>query len=134
MEMSRQQEEVWTIISSLNKAWTKDGSVDAVKKYFHNEMVALTPNDRLRLDGSAACISSWNAFASNAKVLSWKEIEPKVQIYGDGRFAVATYYFDISFVMQGQTMTTGGRDMFVLVNEGGEWRIVADHFSASPEA
>ena len=132
MEFSKQQEEVWAIVSSLNKAWTKEGNVDALKKYFHKEMVAITPSDMLRLDGSDACISSWNAFAASAKVLKWREREPKVQLYGEGRFAVVTYYFDIAFVMQGQTTTTSGRDMFVLVNEGGQWRIVADHFSACP--
>jgi hypothetical protein len=63
----------------------------------------------------------------------WKEIDPKVQVYGNGKFAVVTYYFDMSFDMVGQTIKMGGRDMFALVNEDGKWWVVADQFSPYPQ-
>jgi hypothetical protein len=45
---------------------------------------------------------------------------------------VVTYYFEISFEKGGQTPSFGGRDMFVLVKEGGRRWAVADHFSPNP--
>jgi len=58
--------------------------------------------------------------AKSSKINSWEEISPKIQPYGDGKFAVVTYYFDMSFDLGGQTINMKGRDMFSLVNENGK--------------
>lgn len=47
-------------------------------------------------------------------------------------FAIVTYYFDMSFQMNGQTINMKGRDMFSLVKENNKWWIVADQFSQYP--
>lgn len=121
--------EVWQALRALNDAWTK-GNPGDLKNYFHKDMVAITATDRERLEGREACFTSWNNFAHAAKIYHWHELEPRIQIYGNT--AVVTYYFDMSFEMGGQTTKLGGRDMFVLVKEGGKWLAVADQFSAYP--
>lgn len=133
MDESKIKEEVWQTVQALNRAWTKDKNPDELKKYFHKNMVAITASNRNRLEGRDACVAGWNAFSNAAKIHHWKEIDPKVQVYGDGKFAVVTYYFDMSFDMGGQTIKMGGRDMFTLVNEEGKWWVVADQFSAYPQ-
>jgi len=132
MEQSKMKEDVWRTIQKMNRAWVVEGDADKLKNYFHKDMVAITATDRERLEGRDACIASWKRFVEAAKIHYWKEIDPRVQIYGNGRFAVVTYYFDISFDIGGQTIKLGGRDMFALVNEDGKWWIVADQFSAYP--
>ena len=132
MEQSKMKEDVWRTIQKMNRAWVVEGDADKLKKYFHKDMVAITATDRERLEGRDACIASWKRFVEAAKIHYWKEIDPRVQIYGNGRFAVVTYYFDMSFDIGGQTIKLGGRDMFALVNEDGKWWIVADQFSAYP--
>jgi hypothetical protein len=132
MPESRISNEVWQTIQALNRAWTVEGNADELKNYFHETMVAITATDHDRLEGRDACVASWKAFAEATKILYWKEIDPKVQIYGNGNFAVVTYYFDMSFEEGGQTIKMSGRDMFVLVNEDGKWWAVADQFSAYP--
>ncbi len=123
------KQEVWQTLRALNDAWTK-GKPDDLKNYFHKDMVAITATDRERLEGREACFNSWNNFAKAAKIHHWKEVEPRIQIYGNT--AVVTYYFDMSFNMGGQTIDLGGRDMFVFVKEGGKWLAVADQFSPYP--
>ena len=125
------KQEVWQTLRALNDAWTK-GKPNDLKNYFHRDMVAITATDRERLEGREACFTSWNNFAKAAKSHHWKELEPRVQIYGNT--AVVTYYFDMSFEMGGQTVKLGGRDMFVFAKEGGKWLAVADQFSAYPAA
>lgn len=132
VDLKGDEKKVWEVVKSLNRAWTKEGNADALKDYFHKDMVAITATDRLRLDGREACVVAWKTFAENAKIHKWEELDPKIQIYGNGEFAVVTYYFDMSFEMGGQNVEMGGRDMFVLVNERGRWWIVADQFSAYP--
>lgn len=122
--------EVWKTLKELNGTWTK-GHPEDLKNYFHMDMVAITPTDRKRREGREACVADWVEFAKAAKIHSWKEIDPRVQIYGN--VAVVTYYFEISFEKDGQTINFGGRDMFVFVKEGDRWWAVADHFSPNPQ-
>ena len=113
--------EVWQTLQAMNLAWTS-GRVGALADYFHPDMVAIVPTTTQRLDGRAACIVGW--------IHSWREIDPKVQIYGNT--AVVTYYYQISFDMGGKTHNLGGRDMLVFVKESGRWWVVADQFSGNP--
>ena len=132
MEESEIKEEVWQTIQALNRAWTVEGNPDELENYFHKNMVAISPADRERLEGRDNCIASWKAFVEAATIHYWKVTDPEVQLYGDNKFAVATYYYDMSFDMGGKTVKTGGRDMVVLVNEDGKWWVVADQFSPYP--
>jgi len=123
------KQEVWQTLRALNDAWTK-GKPDDLKNHFHKDMVAITATDRKRLEGREACFAAWNNFVKASKIHFWKELEPRIQIYGNA--AIVTYYFDMSFDMGGQTIKMGGRDMFVFVKEGGKWWAVADQFSPYP--
>lgn len=132
MEKSKIKQEVWKTIQELNRAWAVDGNPDKLKNYFHKDMVAITPTDHNRVEGRDACIAGWKKFVETAKIHYWKEKDPKVQIHGNGKFAVVTYYWDMSCEMGGQTIKTAGRDMFALVKEKGKWWVVADQFSTFP--
>lgn len=130
--MNEREREVWQIVSDMNHAWAVDKNIDVLKDYFHQNMVAITSTDHDRIEGRDACLAAWKAFVDTTVVHYFKEIDPKVRIYGDGASAVVTYYFDLSFDMSGQTIKSSGRDMFVLVKEDGKWWIVADQFSPYP--
>ena len=106
------KQEIWQTLRALNDAWTK-GKPDDLKNHFHDNMVAITATDRERLEGKEACFNSWSNFAKAATIHHWKEIDPRIQIYDNS--AVVTYYFDMSFDMEGQTVNLGGRDMFVFI-------------------
>jgi ketosteroid isomerase-like protein len=123
------KKEIWKTLRDLNNTWTK-GNPDDLKKYFHADMVAITPTDRKRREGREACVRDWTEFSKVAKIHSWKEIDPKIQIYGNT--AVVTYYFEISFEREGQKIDFAGRDMYVFIKEGNRWLAVADHFSPNP--
>lgn len=133
MEQSKVKEEVWQTIQALNRAWAEDGNVKELENYFHKDMMAITPFDHDRLEGREACIASWRRFVESTKIHYSKDHNPKVQVYGDGRFAVVTCYYDMSYDRGGQTIKSAGRDMFVLVNENGKWLVVADQFSPYPK-
>jgi ketosteroid isomerase-like protein len=93
-------------------------------------MIALTPVDRLRREGAAACIAGWQDFAESTRIHSWREIEPLIRVFGDS--AVVTYYYEIRFEVGGQVQEQEGRDLFFFVRENGRWWAVADQFSGYP--
>jgi uncharacterized protein DUF4440 len=123
------KQEIWSTVRAMNDAWTK-GSPDDLSRYFHRDMVAITPTDRDRLDGGPVCVASWKAFANSVRIQRWEEVDPVIHVYGGS--AVVAYYFDMSFEMGGQTIDLSGRDMFFFVKESGRWLAVADQFSQYP--
>jgi len=130
--MEQADAKIWETVQAMNHCWTcGDASeLDKLNDYFHETMVAITPTDKYRREGKEACVAGWESFARNAKIYSWKEIDPKIQVYGNT--AVVTYYYDMSFDIGGQTINMAGRDMLTLVNKNGKWWIVADQFSSYP--
>lgn len=130
--MDKIQEQIWQTIHEMNRKWTVENKADELKNYFHKDMVAITATDKERIEGGYNCVANWKNFSKNAKIHFWKELEPKIQVYGEDKFAIVTYYFDMSFDMDGQTINMKGRDMFSLVNEDGKWLVVADQFSQFP--
>ena len=123
------QQEIWTTLRALNDAWTQ-GHPDDLAHYFHPQMLAITPVDRLRRDGAPACLAGWKSFADAARIHRWQEFDPLIRVYGDA--AVASYYYAIDFEMGGKRIGQSGRDLFFLVREDGRWQVVADQFSPYP--
>ncbi len=125
------KEKIWQTLLELNDCWTTpEGNPDDLKKYFHKNMVAITPTVPHRLEGREACASGWKQFAKAATIHLWEAIEPKIEVYGSS--AVVTYYFDMSFTMGGRRIDMKGRDMFFFVNESNHWWAVANQFSPTP--
>jgi len=133
MDEAAIRREVWETVLKLNRLWTEEGNPGALKEYFHENMVAITPTDRERRQGREACLAGWTDFARAARIQHWKTSIPLVQLYGGGGFAVVTYYYDMSFEMGGRTVAASGRDMLALVREDGRWWVVADQFSPYPQ-
>lgn len=126
------KDEVWQTVVAMNRAWTLERNTDRLIEFFHRDMVAVTPSDLLRLEGRDACIAGWKRFTDAAKILWWKETDPRITLFAEGKTAVVTYYWDIEYELGGRHVHTNGRDMFMLVNEGGRWWAVADQFSLVP--
>jgi len=122
----------WQFVQALNHAWTVERDAAKLAEFFHERMVAITPVDHLRRDGRAACVEGWEQFVKMAKMLAWRETDPKVDLYADGRCAVVTYYYEMDAEIGGQRVTLPGRDMLTLIKEDGRWWAVADQFSPYP--
>jgi len=123
------KQEIWTTLRAINDAWIK-GNPDGLAQYFHRDMLAITPTDRLRREGAAECIAGWKGFAQMARIHRWEEIDPVIHVYGDA--AVVAYYFDMTCDMGGGPVDLSGRDMFFFAKENGRWWVVADQFSSYP--
>ena len=129
--MDRDKLEVWATVEALNRCWTA-GDPGGLREYFHEQMVAITPSDRLPLVGREACVAAWSAYSRSTKILSWETRDPEVRIHGDA--AVVTYTYEMLCEREGRQFRPAGRDMMVLVCNAGRWQVVADQFSPRPEA
>jgi ketosteroid isomerase-like protein len=133
MRKEKAKKEVWNLIKKMNRLWVQENKPLELKKYFHKDIVVITPVDKYILEGSETCVAGWERFVKMTKIHSWQELDPKVHIYNDGNAAVVTYYFNISYEMNGQSIKSEGRDMFFLIKENNKWMVVADQYSEFPK-
>lgn len=125
--------EVWSTVRTLNRAWAVERDTNGLRRFFHPTMVAITPMDRLVLEGRDACIASWKAFVDKARVARWEESDPTIHLYAEGRCAAVAYYYDLTCEVGSQKLQLSGRDLLTLVKEEGRWWVVADQFSPFPK-
>lgn len=133
MNTARLKQQIWDAVLDLNSAWTVENDPKKLSQYFHKNMVAIVPSEHDRVEGGKKCVAGWMAFGKSAKILWWKELKPKIEIFGNGKFAIVTYYYDMSVEMGGQSLRLSGRDMMALVRENRAWKVVADQFSSFPK-
>jgi hypothetical protein len=126
------KQEIWQTITDMNRLWTEDGKPEELVNYFHKDMVAIAPTVRDRLFGREACVAGWKSFCDVAQTHSWETLNPVIQVYGNGEFAVVSYDFAMDFTMGGQHVHMNGRDLYALVMENGRWWVVSDQFSPRP--
>ncbi|MEZ5357857.1 MAG: nuclear transport factor 2 family protein [Candidatus Zixiibacteriota bacterium] len=133
MGFTQVQKEVWETVQELNKTWAVEGDFDKLAEFFHENMVAISPTDRERLEGKKVCVAAWRAFAQSVEIKYWNEISPEVVMYNDDTVAIVSYYYDIAYKQRGRSLDSTGRDLFTLIKEGDRWLVIADHFSPFPK-
>jgi hypothetical protein len=82
-------------------------------------MVIVDSEFRERGRGRGGCGKSYADFCGQATIHDFKELTPVIDVFGDT--AIATYPFEITFEMSGETFGEAGRDLFVLVREDRKW-------------
>jgi uncharacterized protein (TIGR02246 family) len=129
------EKQAWEAVLAINRTWASERDLTKLATLLHPDMVLIDPVNRSRLEGRDAIVASYRAYLDAVPAIHhFRERDPRVQIYG-GRFAVVTYYWDMSYVPKDGTATTvSGRDMYVLVHENGRWLAVADQFSEFPKS
>jgi hypothetical protein len=129
---SAAHQQVWAFVQEMNRVWTGGKDAEALRRYFHPEMVAIVPDRASRLCGQSECVAGWKSFMDSAVIREWIEREPRVQVFLEDRCAVVTYYYDMKCEFQGTAVELHGRDMLTLVFERGQWWLMADQFSPMP--
>ena len=120
---------VWETVTALNRLWTEEKQPESLTRFFHPDMIAVCAGETGRREGQAECVAGWKAFCDHAADIRVDASNPTVQLLLDGRAAVVVYNYTCTFTADGERKELSGRDMYVMVKEGGRWLAAADHFS-----
>jgi ketosteroid isomerase-like protein len=121
--MNKVELDVWEVILSINRIWTKTKETNELVKYFHKDMVALVGPDKTVITGVTACVDHWHK-CSLKKIISWQEKNERISIFGDS-FATVVYNFDITLEREGKIVEASLADTFTLVKGDGTWKVVS---------
>lgn len=123
-------DEVRAVVRRLNDAWIH-GRMDELAAAFHPDVVVVAPSFVARAAGREACVRGYADFVSHA-VLHRVQVEPaEVDVFGPMAIAVCPYSMD--YTMEGKRWRGDGRDLMVLVQEDGAWKVVWRLLMAGPE-
>jgi len=127
--------EVLKTVYAHNKAWTELEDINEQKKYVHENIIFISPPYRKPISGSKEYLRSYQEdWMDHATVHHFKEIEPQVNLYNDGKFALVTYKIDMAFDYDSTSVPEWhGIDHMTLVNENGKWLITSDVFAKEKE-
>jgi len=118
-EESRHQ--VLEMIQQINDAWTT-GHPEELARLFREDIVMVSPDFQQRTEGREACIASYVDFCNQAAVGGLRLGEIGVDVFGDT--AIATYAYEISYQMGGESFNDKGRDIFVFARDNDRWQAV----------
>jgi hypothetical protein len=113
--------EVWRFIQDFNRTWT-EGDPKDLRSLFDPNMVIIHPGFGGRTVGRDAAVASYVDFCLHAKVLSFSERDPDIDV--NENVAIVSYTFDIGYELNGARHHEQGRDLFVLRRDNKRWRVL----------
>ncbi len=116
-----QQSEIRGVLSRLTAAWREE-RFDELEDILHQSVVFVQPGFSSRAEGRKSCVDTYRQFMSTARVVDYVERDVAIDVWGGT--AVATYYFDIAYEMDGKSRRDTGHDVFVFVREESRWQVV----------
>jgi ketosteroid isomerase-like protein len=114
-------ETLCAMAGDINAAW-RAGDFARLASLFHPDMVIVGPAGAVYAQGSAACIESYRAFASQAQILAYEETPPVVHVWADT--GVVAYAWTMTYRRDGTTSTESGSDQFVFARCSGQWQVL----------
>ncbi len=123
-DWSADQKEVWSAVEGYWADYAA-GDVDGFLATMHDDYSGWS-NDQPLPSGKKTA-EKWMKFAMPNREMLIYEITPTAIVVGDG-FAVAHYYFEVVYKnAAGEMKDSSGRWTDVLVQQDGEWMLIADH-------
>jgi hypothetical protein len=122
-------EAIRRLLQRINAAW-REGRVEELYDCFHEKISVAPPGFQTRVEGREPCVQSYRDFLSQAVVKEYTESEPVVDVWENT--AVATYRWEMTWEMGGQTYRESGHDLFVFSREAGRWWAVWRTIVPSP--
>jgi len=118
------------LVQQINDAW-RSGETADLNRYFHTDMVIVSPGFQALTRGRVACVRSYEDFVRNAVIHEYSESEPTIDVWGDT--AVATYGWKMAYEQKGTVSREQGHDQFVFAREPDGWRAVWRMLTFGPQ-
>jgi len=135
MDIDKIKQDVWKTVLAHNKAWTELEDVNEQKKYIHDDIIFIAPPYKKPIIGSEDYLRSYKEdWMEHATIHNWKEVDPVISIYLNGKMAQVTYTINMSFDFDDNNVPEWiGIDFMTLINENGKWLILSDMYAKQAE-
>ena len=115
------EEAIRLVVRRVNELWLNK-QYDEIGSLLADDVVIAPPGFDGRVRGREAYVQSYRDYDRAAATPEFSPGKPEIDIMGD--VAVSVCPFFVMYELKGKTYRENGRDMLVLSNSTGEWRIV----------
>jgi ketosteroid isomerase-like protein len=105
-------------VRRITAAW-RAGTADRMTPMIAEQVVTVLPGFTGRVVGREPLLESFEAFAREAKVLSYEQ--GALEVDAGDRVAVAQYHFDMVYERAGARWRSTGWDVWVFERRGADW-------------
>jgi len=122
---SSDHEQVRLVLQRINDAWLRGAAEEIPEKLadcFHDQIAMQGPDFQVLAGDKAAFAKSYQTFVQQAKIQNCKLTDPQIHVAGDT--AVATYAWEMTYEMNGQSYSESGHDLFAFTRQDGKWLAV----------
>jgi uncharacterized protein (TIGR02246 family) len=116
--MQSKTSEAAAAMHRINRAWL-DGRPEDLVPLLHPDVTLVFPGFAGRVQGREAIVAGFVDFCANASVHEYREADQQVDVVGDT--AVVSFTYEMVYERSGERSRATGRDLWVLVQIGGEW-------------
>jgi hypothetical protein len=102
----------------INQAWLED-RVQDLAQMVHSEIVMVSPDFAVRIQGRDAFLEGFRDFRQNATIREFSEQDHHVDVAGDT--AVVTFRYEMVYERSGERYRSTGRDLWVFQKQDGAW-------------
>ena len=125
--LSNSQKEIIGLIKNINKAWL-EGRIENLRKYFHKNIIMISPDFNSRMTGLEEIIKSYKDFYSNSKTYSFEESDFHIEVFD--KTATADYLYHIIYEINNKRFEGTGREVWTFTNMINHW-IAVQRFMAN---
>jgi Domain of unknown function (DUF4440) len=122
--MEKSRDEIFNIIKNINRTWL-EGRTEDLRRFFHNDIITISPDYKNRLEGIDNVIKSYKDFFENSKTYEFEESDFHIELFD--KTATADYLYQITYEINHKKYTGNGREVWVFSKTDkwqGVWRFI----------
>ena len=112
---------VWAAVERANQTWLT-GTPEQVAELFAPDAVMVGPDLKTVARGREALVQTYVDYVTSAQTESFDITARSVTVNGD--VAVATYRFDVTYVIKGSRHQEVGQETLVFRRHAGDWKAI----------
>lgn len=113
--------EIAKTVRKINSALV-EGNPEKLNEYFHEDIMIVSPELKVRGKGKDECIKSYVDFLSKATLNEYNQSEPQICVFGST--ATVSYKYDVGWEINGESFKESGQNLFVFTRVDGKWLVV----------
>jgi hypothetical protein len=126
-----EKQAIFDQIETINQTWAIDRNCDGLREYFHEDYILMFQGGG-RGNGIDEAIEGYKAFIATATDITWKIVDPVINIYCDGKCAVVSIEYFMEWNENDNKVDSHGKNLIFFLKENDQWLMTAEHFSEIP--
>jgi general stress protein 26 len=114
------ENEVFSIIQSINRACVEGVGFDELAENFADDFITYQPGFSRCARGKENNLNMYKDFCSKANIEKFSGSDQKIDIYGDT--AIVNYRYETQWEYQGTSYDENGHEIYVFKNNNGKWQ------------